>query len=304
MIPFLQNLIDAVSLGSLYALAALGIGLLFGILRLINFAHGDFITIGAYALIVPSTDAVARMFIGGWNFIPLTLAVILVCVAAALLSDRLLFRHLRTANPATLMVASFALGYVIQNLLLMIYGARPKAVGLWSSLTQIVEIGALRVPLLQLIIICVTLALLLGLTLFMTYTRYGVQMRAASEDFVMARYLGIRADFVIALAFAISGMLAALVSLLFITQTGVLSPRIGVSLMIFAFVATVIGGMGSLAGAVIGGFVVGITSAMLQAYLPPDIRPFRDAFVFAIVILILLVRPSGIVRVKALTERV
>lgn len=304
MIPFLQNLVDAVSLGSLYALAALGIGLLFGILRLINFAHGDFITVGAYALIVPSVDVVARMFIGDWHFIPLTLAVILAVVIVALLSDQILFKRLRTANPATLMVASFAFGYVIQNLILMIYGARPKAVGLWSTLTQIIEIGALRVPLLQIIIIVTTLVLMGALTLFMTKTRFGVQMRAAAEDFKMARYLGVKADFVIGIAFALSGVLAAVVSLLFITQTGVLSPQLGLNLMIFAFVATVIGGMGSLVGAVIGGFVVGITSAMMQAYLPPDIRVFRDAFVFAIVILILLFRPSGIVRVKALTERV
>lgn len=304
MIAFLQNLVDAVSLGSLYALAALGIGLLFGILRLINFAHGDFITVGAYALIVPSTDAVARMFVGDFNVVALTLTVVAVVVVLALASDRILFRHLRRANPASLMIASFSFGYVIQNLLLMIYGGRPKAVGLWSQLNATIEIGALRVPLLQLIIIGVTLLLLLGLTLFMNYTRYGIQMRAASEDFVMARYLGIRADFVIGIAFAISGSLAALVSLLFVTQTGVLSPQLGMSVMIFAFVATVIGGMGSLIGAVIGGFVVGIVSAMLQAYLPADIRPFRDAFVFIIVILILLVRPSGIVRVKALTERV
>lgn len=142
MAYFIQTLIDALSLGSLYALAALGIGLLFGILRLINFAHGDYITIGAYSLIVPSTAATATVFIGGWNAMALIVAVCVIVVAAALLSDRFVFRFLRRAHPATLMVASFALGYTIQNIVLMIYGSRPKSVGLWPSLARFCQLAA------------------------------------------------------------------------------------------------------------------------------------------------------------------
>lgn len=304
MIGLLQNIIDALSLGSLYALVALGIGLLFGILRLVNFAHGDFITVGAYALIVPSANVTAEMLIGTWNPFVLIPAVCLIVVIVALLTDGLIFRPLRRAASTTLMIGSFAVSYVVQNGLIVIYGARPKAADLWPAIGGQIQMGELRVPLLQLITIGVTLALMIALTLFLKRTSYGVQMRAAAEDFRMAQYLGVRANLVIGLAFAISGVLAAAVSLLFLSQTGSIATTMGVPLALFGFVAVVIGGMGSLTGTVVGGFVVGIIVTMLQAYLPPDLRSFRDAFAFGFVILILLFRPSGLIKAKALVERV
>ncbi|GLK85839.1 branched-chain amino acid ABC transporter permease [Ancylobacter defluvii] len=304
MIGFLQNLIDAVSLGSIYALTALGIGLLFGILRLINFAHGDYITIGAYALIVPSADVTARLLIGDLPLIVMTPLICLIVVVAALLSDVLVFRPLRRASSPTLMIASFAVSYIIQNGVMMLYGARPKAVDLWSGANTQILIGDLRVPMLQLIILVVTLVLMTTLTLFLRKTPYGIQMRAAAEDFRMATYLGVRGNLVIGLAFAISGILAAAVSLLYTTQSGSLSHTMGLPLALFAFVAVVVGGMGSLVGAVVGGFTIGIIVTMLQAYLPPELRAFRDAFAFAFVILVLLVRPAGLVPSRTSFERV
>jgi branched-chain amino acid transport system permease protein len=304
VIGLLQNFVDAASLGSLYALAALGVGLLFGILRLVNFAHGDFISIGAYALIVPSFEVTAQLFIGTWNWTLMIPTITLIVVIVALISDALVFRPLRRASAPTLMIASFAVSYVIQNGILMIYGARPKAANLWAGLDTPIMFGELRVPLLQVITIVATLVLMGALTLFLKRTSYGVMMRAAAEDFRMAQYLGVRGDFVIGLAFAISGVLATAVSLLYLSQTGTLSPTMGVPLALFAFVATVIGGMGSLLGAVVGGFLVGFVVIMLQAYLPEDLRAFRDAFAFTFVILILLIRPSGIIRTRALVERV
>jgi len=304
MTHFIQTIIDALSLGSLYALAALGIGLLFGIMRLINFAHGEFVAISAYALIVPSADVVSTLFIGAWAWPFVIIAILSIGMIVALAANFLVFRRMRTANPQNLMVVSFALGFVIQNLILMVQGARPKVVGLWSSLTQIIEVGGLRVPLLQLVTIGVTIGLLIAVRIFMHSTSFGIRMRAAAEDFRMARYLGVKADLVVGLAFAISGMLAGVVALLFVVQTGVLAPTMGVNLVIFAFIATVIGGMGSLSGAVLGGLLVGVASSLLQAYLPDGIRPFRDAFVFLFVILLLLARPSGIVRLKQYEERV
>lgn len=304
MIQFLQNLIDALSLGSIYALVALGIGLLFGILRLINFAHGDYITIGAYALIVPSADVTARLLIGGLPW-PLMLPLIcLIVVVAALLTDALVFRPLRRASSPSLMIASFAVSYIVQNAVLMAYGSRPKAVDLWSTANTQVLVGDLRVPVLQLITLVVTLLLMTALTLFLKRTSYGVQMRAAAEDFRMAQYLGVRGNVVIGLAFAISGMLAGVVSLLYTAQSGSLSHMMGVPLVLFAFVAVVVGGMGSLVGAVVGGFTIGFIVTMLQAYLPPELRAFRDAFAFAIVILVLLVRPAGLVSSSSSFERV
>ncbi len=304
MIPFLQNLIDAISLGSIYALVALGIGLLFGILRLINFAHGDFITIGAYALIVPSADVTARLLIGGWPWPLLIPAVCLIVVVAALLTDALVFRPIRRASSPTLMIASFAVSYIIQNGVLMAYGSRHKAVDLWSGANTQVLIGTLRVPMLQLITLVTTLVLMVAISLFLKKTSYGVQMRAAAEDFRMAQYLGVRGNVVIGIAFAISGVLAGVVSLLYTTQAGSLSHTMGVPLALFAFVAVVVGGMGSLVGAVVGGFAIGMIVTMLQAYLPPDLRAFRDAFAFAFVILVLLVRPAGLVPAHTSFERV
>lgn len=304
MIQFLQNVIDAVALGSIYALVALGIGLLFGILRLINFAQGDLITIGAYALIVPSADVTARLLIGGWPWPVMIPTVCLIVVVAALMTDAFVFRPLRRASAPTLMIASFAVSYIIQNAVLVYYGARPKAVDLWSGANTQVLIGELRVPMLQLITLAVTLVLMAAISLFLKKTPYGVQMRAAAEDFRMAQYLGVRGNLVIGLAFALSGILAAAVSLLYTTQSGSLSHVMGVPLALFAFVAVVVGGMGSLVGAVVGGFVIGIIVTMLQAYLPPDLRAFRDAFAFAFVILVLLVRPAGLIPARTTVERV
>lgn len=301
----LQVLMNALSLGSLYALAALGIGLLFGVLKLINFAHGDFITVGAYALIVPSAATQATLMIGDFHPLILIPCIVVIVVILALIAEFLVFRPLRSASPATLMIGSFALGFVIQNVLIMIYGGRPKAVGIWSDLSLGVELmEGVEVPKLQLIIIGVTLVLMVVLVLFLTKTKYGIHMRAAAEDFRMARMLGIEANRVIMLAVAISGMLAAAVSMLFVVQTGILDFRMGVSLMLFAFIATVIGGMGSLVGAVVGGFAVGAVSILLQTFLPSEMRVFRDVFVFAIVIFILLVRPQGLVMSRASRERV
>lgn len=301
----IQVVVDGLSLGSFYALAALGIGLLFGVLKLINFAHGDFITVGAYALIIPSAATQATLFIGDFHPLILIPCIIGIVVVLALISEFVVFRPLRDASPATLMIGSFALGFILQNIIIMIYGGRPKAVGIWSDLNQGVQLmDGVQVPQLQLIIIGVTILLMVLLVLFLKRTKYGIHMRAAAEDFRMARMLGVEANRVIMLAVAISGMLAAAVSMLFVVQTGILDFRMGVPLMLFAFIATVIGGMGSLLGAVVGGFTVGFLSILLQTFLPSEYRVFRDVFVFAIVIVILLVRPQGLVLSSATKERV
>jgi branched-chain amino acid transport system permease protein len=304
MLIILQTVIDAVSLGSIYALTALGIGLIFGILRLINFAHGDFITIGAYALIVPSAAVVATPSLGAWPSYFMVPAVIAVVIAVALATERVVFRPMRGADMASLLVGSFAVSYILQHVILLVYSGRPKAVDVGMKLAESINFAGLRVPAIELVAIAAALVLLAGTALFLRKTTYGVQMRAAAEDFQMARFLGVRANIVIALAFAISGLLAAVVSLLLITQSGVLSVQMGLGVVVVAFVATVIGGMGSLIGAVVGGFVVGCASGILQAVLPDGMKQMREAFVFGFVILILLVRPQGLVVTRAAQERV
>lgn len=304
MINLAQHLIDAISLGSLYALSALGVGLLFGIMRLINFAHGDFIMVGAYALIVPSASIRATLYIGAWEWPMMVVAIVTIVVILALLTERMVFRPLRTADPETLLIGSFALSFFLEYLVLFVYGGRPKAINIGAALSEQFEFGALRIPKVDIVTIVVTIVLISALALFLKKTRFGIQMRAAAENFRMAQLLGVRANTVIAMAFAISGVLAAAVSLLFIARTGLLFPRMGIPLVMVAFVATVIGGMGSLVGAALGGFLVGVASVLMQVILPIAMRPNRDAFVYAIVIIILLLRPRGLIQVRATKERV
>jgi branched-chain amino acid transport system permease protein len=297
-------MVDGLSVGSVYALAALGIGLIFGVLRLINFAHGDYITFGIFALIVPSVDPISRMFIGKLPWPLLIITILAISIFLAVASERLVFRPLRMATPATLMVGSFSLGYIIQHTLLMLYGSRGKSVGLWSDLNLPIEAFGLRIPQLQIVIVATTAVLLVTLVIFLKRTKFGIEMRASAEDFRMARMLGVRANFVIALAFGLSGLLVGVISLLYVTQMGIADIRMGIPLMLYAFVATVMGGMGSLLGAVIGGVFVGFVSVLFQAFLPFDLRQFRDAFVFGVVIIILLIRPQGLIQVRAVKERV
>jgi branched-chain amino acid transport system permease protein len=292
----IQLLVDAASLGSQYALVALGIGLVFGVMRMINFAHGDLIMLGAYALVVPTAADLAAPLIGSWPFPILILGIFFVVTFVALATERFAFRPLRKrgADGSTLLISSFAVSYLIQSLVLFIHTGRPKSVSIFSSLTQQLSIDGVRVSLIDIVTIVVTFLLLLALSLFLRRTQSGIEIRAASEDFTMARVLGVRADRAIALAFGLSGMLAASVSLLYVAKTGVLDFRMGVPLAIAGFVGTVIGGMGSLPGAVLGGFFLGATSMLLQALLPPELRPARDAFVYGLVILVLIFRPQGL----------
>jgi branched-chain amino acid transport system permease protein len=289
-----QIVVDALSLGGLYALTALGIGLIFSVMRLANFAHAELITGAAYALFALS----------GHPLVITVAGAVLVAMALAVLTERAAFRPLRHSDPATLLIASFTVSMFIQKLLVFAVGSRGKTVDPWPALSQPVWIGPAQVSLLKLVTIGATVLLLGGLTLFLRRTRYGLQMRAAAENFTMSRLVGVRADSVILLAFLLSGMLAAVVALLFAAQTGFVQPRLGIPLAITAFVATVIGGLGSLPGAVAGGFLVGIVSTLLQAFLPADLRPFREAFLFVAVILVLLVRPNGLFPARGMRERV
>lgn len=291
---FAQLFFDAASLGGLYAMAALGIALIFGVMNLVNFAHGEYIAFCVFALIVPSTDAVAVMFLGRAPAVLLIPLVLVIGGLIAVASEYAVFRHLRNADPVAMMISSFALGFVIRNALLAAYGGRPKAISLWPELNTPVQIAGASVPLLQLIVILVTLFVVSALAFLLKKTRLGLEMRAAAENFTMARLLGVRANVVITGAFALSGALAASVALIMATQTGVADVRMGGQIMLVAFIATVIGGLGSLPGAVAAGFLIGGVSILLQALLPLEARPFRDAFLYTLVIACLLLRPQGL----------
>jgi len=283
----IQHLIDAVSLGGIYALAALGVGLIFGIMGLLNFAHGDFIMIGAYVIFLMSGRPV---------FIVIATAVVAV-VILALASDRFVFRGFRKASGTTLLIVSFALSFLLQNIILMLFGGRPKAVDFGQGLLESFTIGSVRMSQLDIFTIAMTAVLLTALTLFLRKTRYGIEMRAAASDFRMSRLLGIRANRVVATAFALSGLLAAAVSILLVARLGAVSHSMGVMVVMFAFIATIMGGLGSLPGAALGGFIIGFGVVVIEVILPQDLVPYRDAFVFGAVFVSYALFPKGLMSI-------
>src|SRR5262249_49082996 len=198
----------------------------------------------------------------------------------------------------------FALSYFLQNFFVLAFGARPVPFAFASDLSTDFEIGHVRIALLQVVSMTLTLLALVGLTALLKRTSIGVQLRAASQDFRAAKLCGVRANSVIAFAFAISGALAWIVSLIYSAQIGQLSPAMGVRPVVIGFVATILGGLGSLVGAVLGGFFVGALSVTLEATLSLELRPFKEAVLFALVFLVLLLRPHRLVAVRALPARV
>jgi branched-chain amino acid transport system permease protein len=294
MALFLQHLIDAITYGSQFALYALGIALIFGIMGLINFAHGELLMAGAYTIVL----------IGKPPWPVVVIATVAVAIVFALGMERVAFRPLRGASPATLLIASFAVSYGLQNLAILIESSAPKGTSVSTWLSESFSIGSVAVPKLDPVTVGVTIVLLAALGWFLQRTRMGVQMRAAAEDFRMARILGVRANTVIATAFAISGLLAGIGAYLLVAQTGEVAPDIGSNPVLYAFVATVLGGMGSLRGAVLGGYVFGAIFVLLQSYLPLELRSYRDAFAFGAVIVMLLVRPQGLIVARSVVTRV
>jgi branched-chain amino acid transport system permease protein len=290
----IEYVIDGISLGSLFALFSLGIGLLFGIMRLINFAHGELIMIGAFAF----------SFIVGLPWPIRILVVVGLVVLAAVAMERVAFRYARGADPDTLLVTSFAVSFLLQNLAILLFGGLPRSVALYPVLTDSVHVGTYTIPKIEIVTVGVTAVLLVSVGAFLNRTRIGVQMRAAAENFTMARLLGVRANTVIATAFALSGLLAGAAAIIFVQQTGIVQPTIGVNPVLSAFVATILGGLGSLTGAVVGAYFLGGLTVALQALLPLSVRSYRDAFVFGIVLLVLVLRPQGLLVHRSTYTRV
>lgn len=289
MNDIVQNLVDATTSGAVYALAALGIGLVFGLMRLANFAHGELITACSYTLILT------------WHLGALASLLLMVSVGVglALLCELIVFRKLRGADPATLLIASFALSFLLQRIFELVFGNSVRSAAVAPSLARSVDVMGIRVQWLTVVTIIMALALLVGLRLFLQRTPIGLQVQAASTDFATARLLGVRANRVIASTFAIGGVLAAAVAFVLTTQTGAVGPTFGVNITVLALVGAVIGGIDRLSGAVLGGFIVGFIASVLSAWLPITAIDFRDAFVFAVVLLVLLVRPTGLLSTTA-----
>jgi branched-chain amino acid transport system permease protein len=284
MIRVLQYTADALSTGSLYALFACGLALVLSVARIANFAYGDVMMVAAYVLLVSRA-------------LPWPLVVLVVIVAGTALNviiDRVAFRPLRRADGVSLLVTSFAVSILLENVVDLIAGATPQSINFGGSFSRAVSIGSVHVARIDLLTIAVTAAVLAALTLFLRRSLVGMQLRAASEDFAMSRLAGVRANRVIAAAFAISGAIAGVAATLLTMQSGSLSIDLGLQPTLIAFIAVVIGGMGSVAGATIGGLLLGIVSVALQASLPSSLLPYHDAILFSAVIFMLLARPQGL----------
>ena len=309
-----QQGVNALSIGSLYALMAVGLAMVFSILRLINFAHGDLMMVAAY---IAAFALLARL--------PVEIAILLMLSGTVLLAvvlERVAYRPIRGAPDVTALLTSFAVGQILQNgtLLTTRLLGRPIQIAFPAPpvLSGVLTFGPITVPRLNIVSLIAGVVLLVGLSLFVNRTTLGLSMRAAAEDRETAQLMGININRVVATAFGLGGGLAAVAGLLFAVQAGQINPYLGFTPVLKAFVAAVIGGFGSISGAVVGGYVLGAlevfltalpgigdilppgaisanTRAFLRQWLPSSLTSYRDAFVFVALILMLLFRPNGIV---------
>lgn len=283
---FVQQCVNALSLGGTYALLALGLAVVFSVLGMINFAHGEILTITGYTVFFSLMLAVPAVLI-----IPLALIVAMLAAAAM---ERVAFRPLRGAGPTSLLITSFAVSGILQVLFQNLISARPRPVPIPDFLTGALTVGPFHIGVIQSLSILATLAMVGLLTLFLKRTLLGMAIRAAAVDFPTTRLMGIRANRVILAAFAISGLLAGVSGLLWIAQRGSVDPLMGFLPVLKAFIAAILGGIGNLTGAVIGGFFLGAIEIGLQAALPEPVQPFRDAIALTLVVVVLLYRPQGL----------
>jgi branched-chain amino acid transport system permease protein len=290
-----QQFINALSLGGIYALLALGLAIVFSMMGLINFAHGELMSLAGYGL---------------WVVVLMTLpfgigvaVAIVVGLLSAVAMERIAFRPVRNANGAALLITSFAVSGILQVLFQIFISPRARPVPIPAFFSGNWNLGPLQIGATQAISIGATLVLLLALTLFFKRTAIGISMRAAAGDFDVARLMGIRANAVIATAFAISGLLAGFAATFWVAQRSSVDPLMGFLPVLKAFIAVIVGGLGSLAGAVLGGFLLAFIEIGLRAFLPGDLIAYRDAISLALIILILLVRPQGLLGRKAESAR-
>ena len=281
-----QVLVDAIGLGAVYALMAVGIGLVFGVLRLVNFAYGQLIMAGAYAL----------AFASQWDW-PLWAAVVFcfaVVVALSLAMDRVVFRPLRTQSPAVMLVATFAVAFLLQSIALLAFGPLGKPASSLGYLNRPVTIGSVDIRKITILAIVVAAVCLVAVVLLLERTRVGLHMRAAAMDFRTARLLGVRANRVIGSAVLVSALLAAAVSVILTVQNPLVTPDFALRDTIIVLAGVVVGGMNRLLSATLGGFAIGFVSGLLGGALPTDQSQYLPSFVFGLVILVLLIRPAGL----------
>jgi branched-chain amino acid transport system permease protein len=291
-----QNLADGLLLGSAYALMAVGIGLVFGVLRLVNFAYGQLVMAGAFALALASQ--------WGW---PVWAGIVLcfaVVLALSVAMDYLVFRPLRGHSPAVMLVATFAVAFLLQSVALLWFGSLGKIATSLSFLGRFWTIGGVDIRKIAIVAAVVALLCLLLLQLLLTRTEIGLHMRAASMDFATSRMLGVRANRVISFAVVISGALAAVVAVMLTVETPLVTPDFALRDTIVVLAGVVVGGLNRPIPATLGGFTIGFASGVLGGALPTNESQYLPTFVFVAVILVLLVRPRGLFDFSKTVERV
>jgi branched-chain amino acid transport system permease protein len=280
----LQYIVDGIALGSVYALVAVGLALVFGVMRLVNFAHGELITAAAYTLYL--TASWPKVF---------SLAIsLLVAVGLALLMELTVFRRLRYATPATALIATFAVAFALEAVWLIAFGPQGKSADVLSSLNTTATHGSLHIRWVTITMVAVGAGLLAGTGLLLNRTRIGLEMRAAAADFRAARLLGVRANRVIGMAFVLGGLFAGVVALLLTASQPLVTPTFGLQVTILALVGVVVGGIDRLVPATLGGFFIGFADSLLGDVLPSSQGVFLTSFLYLLVIIVLVARPGGL----------
>ncbi|MEA3507670.1 MAG: branched-chain amino acid ABC transporter permease [Synergistota bacterium] len=283
---FVQHFFNALTLGSLYALIAIGYTMVYGILRLINFAHGEIFMLGAYFVFWGVTLL----------HLPWIIAVIgsvIVTSFAGILVDRVAYRPLRDAPRISALISSIGVSFFLQNLAIVVFSAIPREVQRPDWLVTIIQFGKIRILPLTIVVPILSFVLMLGLLYIVYRTKPGLGMRAISKDIETSRLMGVPVNRVIAITFGLGSAMAAASGIMWALRYPQLQPIMGVIPGFKAFIAAVFGGIGSIQGAVIGGLILGFMEIMIVAFMP-NLAGYRDAFAFVLLIIILLIRPTGL----------
>lgn len=289
MIDFLNALIEGLSMGGVYALIALGYTMVYGIAKMLNFAHGDIIMVGGYSIVV-----FFGMIGGVMGVLISTLIAILLCVVLGIAVEKIAYKPLRGASPLAVLITAIGVSYLLQSLAQLIFGAAPKMVSFPSM--GVITIGEFSVSIATIVTLIVAALIMVGLTLFVNHSKMGRAMLAVSEDKGAATLMGVSVNVVISLTFAIGSALAAISGTFFIMKSPQVSVSMGAMPGIKAFTAAVIGGIGSIPGAMLGGILLGIIESVCSFI--DVLTPYTVAIEFALLIFILIVKPTGLLGKK------
>lgn len=290
MNQLIQNLVDGLGRGSIYALLALGIAVIFGVMHLVNFAHGELITVSGYVAY--------WMFLNGQSWYVIAPVVVVTAIVTSVIIEQVAFRWVRGAPDFTLLLTSFGVHFVVEAIFLMYVSTSVRSFDRTGWITDTFSIGSISIEVFDAVVIVVTLVVLALTALFLSRTMFGLSLRAAAEDFDTARLMGIKSDRVIRGAFILSGLLAGIAGVFWLMRAGQTSPGAGITPMLKGVLAALIGGLGSLKGAVIGGFALGLAEVLLRSNLPDSLASLTDGVVFVLIALLFIFRPQGLITVS------